>query len=384
MRKDLSLYIHIPFCAKKCDYCDFLSGTADKTVQGEYVDALVCEIESYQQLAKEYLVNTIFIGGGTPSFMSAEHISRILEAVYDTFTLKASLKDIEITIEINPGTVNRQKFIQYKKAGINRLSMGLQSTDNDELKLLGRIHTYEDFLKNYEAAREAGFQNINLDLISALPGQSLKSWQQTLEKAAALKPEHISAYSLILEEGTPFYSRYKEEDQDEELDRLIYKETKHFLQKQGYLHYEVSNYAKPGYEAKHNITYWTRGEYLGLGLGASSLMKEERFTKESDLTAYIAAFKNGSLPIENLKKEIEQLSDMKQMEEFMFLGLRLCKGIKKSDFFHKFLKSVEDIYDVILKKSELEGLIVSNGDRIYLTDKGMDLSNLVMSRFLLD
>jgi len=384
MKRDLSLYIHIPFCEKKCDYCDFLSAPADKVIQSKYVDALVNEIKSYKEFAEEYLVNTIFIGGGTPSFLAAEHINNILEAVYENFSLKASLENIEITLEVNPGTVNLDKFVQYKKSGINRLSIGLQSADNEELKLLGRIHTYEKFLENYKAAREAGFQNINFDLISALPGQSLKSWKKTLEIAAMLKPEHISAYSLILEEGTPFYRRYQEEDQDEELDRVIYKETKSFLEEQGYIRYEVSNYAKPGYEAKHNLTYWTRGEYLGLGLGAASLIKEERFTKESVLADYIEILKNGSLPAEKLKKEEEQLTVKKQIEEFMFLGLRLCNGINKADFFQKFGKTVADIYGDILTKSENEGLIVSNGERIYLTEKGTDLSNLVMSRFLFD
>ncbi|BCJ94952.1 coproporphyrinogen III oxidase [Anaerocolumna cellulosilytica] len=384
MKRDLSLYIHVPFCEKKCDYCDFLSGPADKAIQSKYVDALVNEIKSYKQFAEEYLINTIFIGGGTPSFLVAEHINNILDAVYKNFSLKASPENIEITLEVNPGTVNYDKFVQYKKSGINRLSIGLQSTDNEELKLLGRIHTYEEFLENYKAAREAGFQNINLDLISALPGQSLKSWKNTLERAAALKPEHISAYSLILEEGTPFYRRYREEDQDEELDRVIYKETKSFLEEQGYIRYEVSNYAKPGYEAKHNLVYWTRGEYLGLGLGSASLIKEERFTKETVLTDYIEIFKNGSLPIERLKKEKEQLTVKKQMEEFMFLGLRLCNGIDKADFFRDFGKTVDEIYGDILKKSEEEGLIVSKRERIYLTEKGTDLSNLVMSRFLFD
>lgn len=328
-KKELGLYIHIPFCVKKCDYCDFLSAPANEDTKEAYVDALIAEINAYRALAIDYQVKTIFIGGGTPSSIESKHIVSIIEAIKDVFKLKHSYShddidinhennimkiaesnnidknitetnnierniidsnyietntetnniertifrdnslnnNIEITIEINPGTITKEKLLDYKKAGINRLSFGLQSTKNQELKILGRIHTYEEFEQNYKLARDLGFQNINIDLMSALPGQTLEAWLENLNNVIKLNPEHISAYSLIIEEETPFYNRYSEEDQNEELDREIYKQTKECLDKAGYYRYEISNYAKLGYLCKHNTSYWTRDNYLGLGLG---------------------------------------------------------------------------------------------------------------------
>lgn len=376
-KKNLGLYLHIPFCERKCLYCDFLSAAADKETKDRYVNALINEITSYKEWAQDYLVKTIFLGGGTPTSLSGENILRIMEAAGNTFFLDS---DTEITIEANPGTVDREKLLAFKEAGINRISMGLQSADNRELKLLGRIHTYETFAENYCLARELKFDNINVDLMSSLPGQSLKDWMSTLKKVADLEPEHISAYSLILEEGTYFYRKYSSLPLDEELDRQMYWETEHYLKDRGYRHYEISNYARDGRECRHNNSYWIRENYLGLGLGASSLIENTRFRKEDNLEEYIRNAGDHALT----DKEQEVLMVKQQMEEFMFLGLRLTRGISKAAFQQSFHVTLENIYKEELDRSIKEGLLQENGDRLCLTDKGIDLSNTVMARFLLD
>lgn len=379
-KKELMLYIHIPFCEKKCDYCDFLSAPAGEEVKYQYVNKLIQEIKNHENLKEEYKISSIFIGGGTPSSLPLNYINRIMEGVRETFSTFEETKNMEVTIEVNPGTVTKEKLSEYKASGINRLSFGLQSADNKELKELGRIHTYETFLENYELARKIGFTNINIDLMSGLPGQNLDNWFITLEKVLALKPEHISAYSLIIEEGTPFYSRYGSDYNNEETDRLIYSETKELLQKSGYNRYEISNYAKENYECRHNIGYWERKEYLGLGLGASSLIKGERLRNEDNITHYLAMEPD----FKKLIIDREVLGTKDAMEEFMFLGLRLTNGIKKSDFLKDFGKPIEEIYEKELLRSKEEGLLYIGNNHIYLTEKGMDLSNVVMARFLLE
>lgn len=376
-KRDLGLYIHIPFCVKKCEYCDFLSGPASEETKRRYVEALIKEIFSNRDLAAEYLVKTIFIGGGTPSSIDGRFIEEILEAVREVFTVS---DQAEISMEANPGTINEEKLREYKKAGINRISFGLQSADNKELKLLGRIHSYEEFEENYYMSRELGFSNINVDLISALPGQTMEQWVSTLEKVILLKPEHISAYSLILEEGTPFFDRYSEEDQDEDLDRRIYSKTREILENAGYYRYEISNYAKPGSACRHNSSYWTGGDYLGLGLGASSLLSNKRFHNEENMPRYI----EDSADRNKIRKDIEDLDTNKQMEEFMFLGLRMTEGIHKNKFKDLFGEDIENIYGDVLKQSFDEGLLEVKSNHIFLTEKGLDLSNVVMARFLLD
>lgn len=381
MKKDLGLYIHIPFCVKKCDYCDFLSAPADEATKEKYVKAIITEIHSSREIASEYVVKTIFIGGGTPSSLEQHQVAGIMEAVREVFDICEREKGCpEITIEVNPGTIAKEKLMEYKAAGINRLSFGLQSADNKELKLLGRIHSYETFLSNYSLAREIGFRNINIDLISALPGQTLNNWLDTLNKVVLLKPEHISAYSLIIEEGTPFSERYKPDNMNEELDRDIYEATKELLEDKGYNRYEISNYAKPGDESRHNSSYWTRGDYLGIGLGASSLIKNTRFQNEPDLNAYMKLSHNPNL----IRRNIEKLTVNQQMEEFMFLGLRLKCGISIKNFKDIFGTDIYHVYGDVIKKSINEGLIAANNENLYLSDKGIDLSNVVLSRFLFE
>lgn len=412
-KRPLGVYVHIPFCAKKCSYCDFLSAPAEVAEQEKYVNALIEEIKGYRQYVEGYQVKTLYFGGGTPSILPIEMIERILRALEDTFELnlfekvkdKKQLKkekkekkkkekeqieeteaeeSLELTIEVNPGTVTKEKLEAYKGLGFNRLSIGIQSANDEELKLLGRIHTFDEAKQCFLWAREAGFDNISVDVISALPKQTLSTYKETLEKIIALSPEHISSYSLIVEEGTPFYDKYaegkanEEELPSEELDREMYACTKEMLQAAGYERYEISNYAKPGFESRHNTSYWTGTEYLGLGRGASSLFTNARYHNEADMAEYIRKSKTG----EDVRCDIERLVESEQMEEFMILGLRLMKGISREEFQKRFGRAVETVYGTAIKKLQKEDLLTVEGDRIHLTDLGIDVSNRVFVEFV--
>lgn len=383
--KCMELYIHIPFCIKKCAYCDFLSAPADEDTRQEYVRNLLEEIKNKGKQYGDYEITTIFIGGGTPSVLKAGQIADILEEVHRSFFVQ---KDAEMTIEANPGTLSFEKLSIYKTAGINRISVGLQSADNEELKELGRIHTYETFLESYDMIRKAGFGNVNIDLMSALPGQTVESYEKTLKRVLNLKPEHISAYSLIIEEGTLFYEKYEADEllrekglhpkelPSEEEERFMYERTKELLEAHGYERYEISNYAKPGFYCKHNVGYWRRENYLGLGLGSASLIENVRFSNTRDLKEYC---KGVFSPVDK-----ETLSKKQQMEEFMFLGLRMTKGIQREEFKKEFHLSVEAVYGAVLNQLGQEGLLHKEGGRIYLTERGLDVSNYVMAQFLLE
>ena len=381
MKKELELYLHIPFCVSKCRYCDFLSAPSEEEYRQIYVERLCRRIRYWSDVIHNYgyEIVSIFVGGGTPSILTEAQITQIFEAVRESFPIR---EDAEITLEMNPGTDVKDKLPVYRKLGINRLSMGLQSADNEELKCLGRIHTYEDFRQVYQWAREAGFTNINVDLMSAIPGQTLESYEDTLRKVADLKPEHISAYSLIIEEGTPFYERYgegrhAEELPDEDTERQMYVRTREILEGYGYHRYEISNYAKDGYECRHNLGYWDRKEYLGLGAGASSLMDHIRW-KEPD---YIGP--STGLVLEE-REDFTRLRRKDEMEEFMFLGLRKINGVSEQDFYKSFRVTMDEIYQDKIEELIKEGLLVREEDRIRLTDRGIDLSNYALSQFLLE
>lgn len=459
------LYVHIPFCVRKCEYCDFLSAPASEKVRENYVNLLCEEIEREAVCYPGYRGTTVFFGGGTPTVLRLEQLERILCKLKECFSVGAAgiaseriesgkraagtapeyieslQEEPEITLECNPGTVTEEDLRRLREAGFNRLSIGLQSAQNAELRKLGRIHTWEDFQRTYESAGKAGFRNINVDIMSALPGQSVESYVNSVERVAALRPEHISAYSLIIEEGTPFYECYGEADMQrrregadrlhllpsEEEERRMYELTREMLERKGYHRYEISNYALPGRECRHNITYWRRGDYLGFGLGASSLMGNCRFVKPGDLTEYGRMLQNGRkggndrkngdntvLPKddpalektnsygrkdgqdtdpagerqshpqdEGLHRNVQQLSRQEQMEEFMFLGLRLTEGISAGEFREYFHTAIEEVYGDVLRKLERQGLLVRAGDRIALTKRGIDVSNVVLSEFLL-
>lgn len=381
MKKELELYLHIPFCVSKCKYCDFLSAPSGEEQRQIYVERLCRRIRYWSDVIHNYgyEIVSIFVGGGTPSILTEAQITQVFEAVHESFPIR---EDAEITLEMNPGTDVKDKLPVYRKLGINRLSMGLQSADNKELKCLGRIHTYEDFRQVYQWAREAGFTNVNVDLMSAIPGQTLESYEDTLRKVADLEPEHISAYSLIIEEGTPFYERYgegrhAEELPDEDTERQMYVRTREILEDYGYHRYEISNYAKDGYECRHNLGYWDRKEYLGLGAGASSLMDHIRW-KEPD---HIGP--STGLVLEE-REDFTRLSRKDEMEEFMFLGLRKINGVSEYDFYKSFRVSMDEIYKESIENLIKEGLLVREEDRIRLTDRGIDLSNYALSQFLLE
>lgn len=394
-KKELELYIHIPFCVKKCDYCDFLSFPADNRTQRRYVDAVQKEIIYYGALYSDRKITTIFIGGGTPSWLDEEEIVRILHTVREAFAVE---HDAEITIECNPGTATAHKLVRYREAGINRISIGLQSAHNEELALLGRIHTWEQFLKTYDLARKAGFSNINVDLMSALPGQTLETFSDTLKKVLALKPEHLSAYSLMIEEGTPFYERYREDEKhreageptellpDEEQEYAVTKLTQRVLMEAGYHWYEVSNFAKPGYECRHNIGYWKRADYLGIGIGAASLIDNVRYANVRDLEEYCKECESLWEEL-NIRKTIcsstEPVTREEQMEEFMFLGLRMTEGVSRAEFEQHFGTTIEAVYGDVLRQLQKEGLLVKQEGRICLTERGMDVNNYVVEQFML-
>ena len=382
-KKPLGLYVHIPFCVKKCAYCDFLSMPASDEVKKQYTSAVLEEIEDYRQYIKEYQVQTIYFGGGTPSLLPAEYIQDILHKLQDVFEID-DLKKIEVTLEVNPGTVDETKWQSYKNMGINRISMGLQSTDNKTLKKIGRIHTYEAFLENYQSARNYGFNNISVDIMSALPEQTVEQYKQTIEIVAELSPEHISSYSLIIEEGTSFWEWYSEGGEFEQQlpkeddERKMYELTKEILQKYGYERYEISNYAKKGFESKHNSSYWTGIPYLGIGLGASSYFERERYQNVTDLKAYFEYAGKKEQRIQNREK----IGTIEEIQEFMFLGLRRMCGVSKQEFQYRFGQSIEDVYDEVLVELSQKGLLCIEGDKVYLTDYGIDVSNYVFSKFL--
>ena len=372
-KNGLELYLHIPFCIKKCDYCDFLSGPSTRAGQEAYIYALLREMETVSKNLKKRPVDTVFIGGGTPS--ECDVMEKLLQGLRDYFLFSA---DAEVTIEANPGTLTPEKLSIYRKFGINRISIGLQSPNNKELAMLGRIHNYAQFLESFQMAREAGFSNINVDLMFAIPGQCYEGWIENLRMVAALGPEHISAYSLIIEEGTPF-SRKKLDLPDEDTEYRMYEDVAVVLKEYGYHQYEISNYAKAGCECRHNEGYWQRKDYLGLGLGAASLLGKERFSNTSDMQEYL---KNSSAP-EKIQKNWELLTREDEMAEFMFLGLRMTQGVSKKEFQEYFGTAIENIYGEVLKKYKKQGLLLEESGRIFLSREGIHVSNAVMADFLL-
>lgn len=390
INRKLGLYIHIPFCIKKCSYCDFLSFPATPQVREQYVNQLTKELEVRSASFRNFSVDTVFLGGGTPSVLEERQIAQIMEALQTNFSIE---KEAEITMEMNPGTVDSNKLSVYRNVGINRVSFGVQSLQEKELQLLGRIHTVQQFYENYDAARKTGFENINIDLMSALPNQTLEDVRKNIEAAVKLAPEHISCYGLIIEEGTLFYQMYEEQEKrrqageerlsdtlpTEELEREMYQWISEFLEKHGYVHYEISNYAKPGRECKHNLKYWERKEYLGVGLGAASFVGETRFSNIKNMETYLKA--NITEDTQMLQSEKEKIQQTEAMEEFMFLGLRKMQGISKREFYENFGKEYMQVYGKVHEKLVRQGLLENAGDRVHLSKQGIDVSNYVMGEF---
>ena len=389
---DLELYIHIPFCVRKCLYCDFVSFPDMQDWADEYLDALKREIRSCAPDYADRKITSIYIGGGTPSILTCRQISMLADCLYENFNIsdthekrkglflqKKVRPETEFTIECNPGTLDSEKLKTYRKLGINRLSIGLQSTDENDLRTLGRIHSFEDFERSFKQAREQGFDNINIDLMQSIPGQTLLSWKRVMAAACTYRPEHISAYSLIIEEGTEFERLYQEgklQLPNEDEDRSIYHYTKEFLGKTGYKRYEISNYALEGFECRHNKGYWQRADYLGLGLNASSMVNNRRWKNSSILDRYL------SCP-EGVKEEYSELSRKEQMEEFVFLGLRMTEGISKNKFLDTFGQDFDMTFGDQIRKFTGLRLLEEDGDTVRFTDAGLDVSNQVLSQLLL-
>ena len=373
--KNLGIYVHIPFCKRKCHYCDFISFSGKQKLIEKYINSLKQEIIKCKIDKEEYLVETIYFGGGTPSFIESKYIIDILEAIGNKFKV---LKDAEITIEVNPGTVDEQKLQDYYNAGINRISFGLQSTKSDLLKLVGRIHSYSSFLEGYNLARNIGFKNINVDLMIGLPIQDLEDVQKDLERIVSLKPEHISVYSLIVEEGSIIEQKIKNKElylPSETLERKMYWTVKEELEKNGYIHYEISNFAKPGYKSKHNLACWNQEEYIGFGLAAHSYIDNKRYSNTIDFEEYFDWPENSKIIHEIQRKE-------DKMKEYMLLGLRKIEGVEISEFKKRFVDNPIYLYREELNKLVTQDLIEIEEDNIKLTKKGIDLANLVWEEFI--
>lgn len=373
-RKPLELYVHIPFCIRKCAYCDFVSGPGTKAMQKEYEEALLAEINAAEEAAEREVI-TVFFGGGTPSAVEAGMLARVMEKLRSKYVFS---EDAEITLEANPGTLDVEKLKCYRKSGFNRISIGCQSVHDEELRRLGRIHTFAEFQESFALARDAGFANINVDLMSGLPEQSEKKWEESLRTIAELSPEHISAYSLIVEPGTPF-AEQKLDLPDEDTEREMYARTAEILAEYGFFQYEISNYAKPGFACRHNIGYWKRTDYLGFGPSAASLFGNRRWTNTADRSLYLKAC--GAL--EKIREDEEILSQQDAMEEFMFLGLRMTQGISTAEFEEQFGKEIHAVYGGVLKKYEAMHLLQEHSGRLALTRDGISVSNVILADFLL-
>ena len=387
-RKQIGLYIHIPFCKQKCSYCDFCSYANKESFIKRYIQCVlkeIIEVGNNNKIDFEngkddlFLVKTIYIGGGTPSLIDSKYIVQIIEDIKLNFEID---EKAEITIEVNPGTVTLEKLEDYKRAGINRLSIGLQSTHEHLLKEIGRIHTYLDFLDTFRFAREAGFENINVDLMIGLPNQTLEEVKDSIEEIVSMEPEHISVYSLILEENTPLFKKVEEglELPNEDLERKMYWAVKQTLEQNNYIHYEISNFAKKGYESKHNLDCWNQKEYIGFGIAAHSYTNGIRYSNIENIEQYIKNYDEDKTE-ENLV--VHEKQDMEAMQkEYMLLGLRKIDGVSIQEFKIKFVANPVFLYHSELEKLVNEELLEIDGDMIKLTNKGLDLANIVWEEFV--
>lgn len=370
---ELAVYVHMPFCKQKCYYCDFVSFSKEDHRIDEYMDFLIKEMNWYKPYLDGYSVKTIFIGGGTPSYVEGKHIKRIIEFIRENYNAE---NVEEITVEANPGTLNKEKLIFYKEAGVNRISLGAQSLNDKLLKSIGRIHTSEDVVENIKLIKELGFSNINVDLMFGLPDQTVEDCISTLEAVVDLGVEHISYYSLILEENT-LMNRWYEEGRiklpEDHMDRKMYHEGVNFLKSRGFKHYEISNFCKPGYECKHNLFYWQIRPYLGFGVAAHSNLENNRFSNFINFNDYFGSLKEGKAPI----LQSEYIDSNMEMAEYMIMGLRLIDGVDKNEFRNRFDRDVEDVYGHVIEKYVREGLLEENSTNIKFTEKGLDLSNIV-------
>ncbi len=374
MKNDISVYVHLPFCIKKCNYCDFLSGSYSDLIKKSYIDCLLNEIDLYSDLLSKREIRTVYLGGGTPTVLPASYIVSIIEKLKKITSFK---EGCEITIEMNPGTADEEKTAAYLQCGINRFSIGLQSVNDNELKALGRIHSYDDFLHLYDLLGRRGASNINIDLMTGIPYETVHSAERSLKEICALSPKHISVYSLILEEGTPFWHTPRKDLRlpDEDTEYEIYEMTRAILKENGYERYEISNYARSGFECIHNTVYWEIRDYIGFGAGAASRIGNRRYTNIRNVEGYIR-----SEPF--TFDEDLLLDDGDMMSEFVFMGLRKTAGIDVVDFSNRFGKEILDVYGDIIRKHEEKGLLILSDKRLRFSEKGMDISNVVLKDFV--
>ncbi len=378
MKDSIGLYIHIPFCKSKCKYCDFNSFPGKEALIEPYLDALKKELSGSSDLLRDKTVTSVFVGGGTPSLIDAKNIYELMNTCRLYFNIDGKA---EMTIESNPGTLSYEKLMAYRMSGINRLSIGLQACQDALLSKLGRIHTAEEFNLNYEAAVKAGFKNINADVMFGLPGQNINDWQETIKHAAKLGLRHISCYSLKFEEGTPFYEMLQSgelQPVDEELDRRMYWYAADELKRQGYVHYEISNFALPGFECRHNLVYWKAREYLGAGAGAHSYINGSRYNNIYGIEEYIKKISSNT----SCKENIERIDRTEAMSEFMILGLRLIDGISVPEFKERFDEDIFSIYGKQLEKLLKKQLLEQEGDKLRLSPYGLDIANNVFVEFV--
>lgn len=377
---EIGIYIHIPFCKHKCYYCDFISFANKSELINDYIETLKKEIIYKSHIMRDIEISTIYIGGGTPSILHSKNIEEILNTIKESFKVNINC---EITIEINPGTLQKDRLKRYKEIGINRISIGLQSTNDILLEKIGRIHNYKQFESIYKSAREEGFRNINVDLMLALPNQTTKDLKESIQKVIKLQPEHISVYSLIVEDGTKIDKLLKNKEIElpvDNIERKMYWMTKRLLERSGYKHYEISNFCKVGYESKHNINCWEQKEYLGFGVAAHSYINMKRFSNIENIERYIKNINNNDfekniIMQENQDKEV-------QAKEFMMLELRKIDGISIQEFKNKFVENPIFKYHNELEELVNNGLIDIDGDIIKLTNKGLDLANIVWEKFV--
>lgn len=411
---EMELYIHIPFCMRKCDYCDFLSGVYSESVQKKYAEAVIIELKVMAASFSNVSISSVYFGGGTPSWLDEQLLCDIMAAVRANYRLT---KDCEISIECNPGTMNPYKVDRYLGAGINRISIGLQSANDDELYMLGRVHTFDQFLSTYEAVMNGGFRDINVDIMTGLPYQNLAKLENTLKEVTCLQPTHISAYNLIIEEGTKYFDRYEADAiaqangepteylPDEELNYALYKYTQEYLAKRGYKRYEISNYCKDGAKCRHNTGYWNRVPYLGVGIGAASLIDDHRTKNVTDIYKYIEIADKIATEPDYIRRSKRQkasedgavvwdifspfwdedilLSRFDAMAEFMYLGLRQLDGVTRENFQNMFGQQIESIYGSVITGLKSQGLLEATEGRIWLTDLGLDVSNQVLAKFII-
>ncbi|AEV69324.1 radical SAM family heme chaperone HemW [Acetivibrio clariflavus] len=378
MNGNIGIYIHIPFCKTKCYYCDFNSFACRDEFVPAYFSALKKEIALYSEKLKGFNIKSVFIGGGTPSSVDAQYIYEVMHLIYKEFCID---KEAEISIEANPGTLTVEKLKTYKDIGINRISIGLQAWQDTILKRLGRIHTSEEFEQNFKAARKIGFDNINVDLIFGIPGQTVEDWRYTLEMVTALEPEHLSCYSLKIEEGTVFGNMLERGELvplEDDIDREMYSFCKDYLLKKGYRHYEISNFAKPGFTCRHNLIYWQAEEYIGFGTGAHSFFESARFNNKYDLEGYINDIKEGKAVSENF----EFINEKERMAEFMILGLRLIDGVRMEDFRRRFNEEIHKVYGHQIDRMVEKNLLTVKDGRIALSSLGLDFANQVFMEFI--